>query len=255
MSTLGNKNSCIGTPFWMSPEVISRSLYNQKTDIWSLGITAIELAEGEPPYSGLKPVMAMFKIKSKPPRGLREEGPYSLEFRSFVEQCLMLDPNSRPLAKELLDHPFLKLSQGKRILSNLVNDVLPDIEEYRKERQAAICNPSLSDPERDRERKLATREEYEYNETGTVRVRKTIQKDEESEYSLPESNPGTMIFKEDPISPGTIVYHDNNSNQFGTTNEIDGEATHQPSEFQQYVKMYKQFNQKYETAQIEVFQF
>ena len=60
MTTFGNKESFIGTPFWMSPEVIAKNKYNSKTDIWSLGITAIELAEGEPPYSKLHPVRAMF---------------------------------------------------------------------------------------------------------------------------------------------------------------------------------------------------
>ena len=66
----GLKDTFIGTPFWMSPEVISRSKYNKKTDIWSLGITAIELAEGQPPYSHIHPVRAMFVIKNNPPKGL-----------------------------------------------------------------------------------------------------------------------------------------------------------------------------------------
>lgn len=61
-STFGYKDSVIGTPFWMSPEVISHSKYTTKTDIWSLGITAIELAEGQPPYSKFHPVLAMRKI-------------------------------------------------------------------------------------------------------------------------------------------------------------------------------------------------
>ena len=69
-NTLGYKDTVIGTPFWMSPEVISNSKYGPKTDIWSLGITAIELAEGEPPYSHIHPVRAMFAIKNNPPRGL-----------------------------------------------------------------------------------------------------------------------------------------------------------------------------------------
>jgi len=65
-STCGYKDSVIGTPFWMSPEVISNSKYGPKTDIWSLGITAIELAEGEPPYSHIHPMRVMFIIKNDP---------------------------------------------------------------------------------------------------------------------------------------------------------------------------------------------
>jgi len=67
MTSQGYKDTVIGTPFWMSPEVISNSRYGPKTDIWSLGITAIELAEGEPPYSHIHPVRAMFAIKNNPP--------------------------------------------------------------------------------------------------------------------------------------------------------------------------------------------
>jgi serine/threonine kinase 4 len=64
------KETHIGTPFWMSPEVISKHKYNQLTDIWSLGITAIELAEGEPPYSHIHPVRALWVIRKNPAKGL-----------------------------------------------------------------------------------------------------------------------------------------------------------------------------------------
>jgi serine/threonine kinase 4 len=68
----------------MSPEVINNSKYNFKADIWSLGITAIELAEGEPPYAHMHPYRAMFAIKSRPPQGLTEPQRWSTEFNLFV---------------------------------------------------------------------------------------------------------------------------------------------------------------------------
>jgi len=107
MTTFGNKESFIGTPFWMSPEVIGKNKYNSKTDIWSLGITAIELAEGEPPYSKLHPVRAMFLIRKKPPQGLSDSNSWSPEYNDFISKCLIVEPSIRPTAKELLNHPFI----------------------------------------------------------------------------------------------------------------------------------------------------
>ena len=70
METYSKKRTTAGTPHWMSPEVLLKSEYNKKTDIWSLGITAIEMAEGDPPYSHIHPIRAMFVIKNDPPTGL-----------------------------------------------------------------------------------------------------------------------------------------------------------------------------------------
>jgi serine/threonine kinase 4 len=77
MHTLADKDTLIGSPFWMSPEVLSKNKYNCKTDIWSLGITAIELAEGEPPYSHIHPIRAMFAIQNNPPRSPSEPDKWS----------------------------------------------------------------------------------------------------------------------------------------------------------------------------------
>ncbi|KRX04396.1 Protein kinase-like domain [Pseudocohnilembus persalinus] len=127
------KDTVIGTPFWMSPEILSNNKYNNKTDIWSLGITAIELAEGEPPFSHLHPYRAMFIIKNKPAKGLTEREKWGKQYNDFVEQCLQMDPEVRPSAEDLLQHPFITQVQNKSkgILSELVYNSIDQIERYR----------------------------------------------------------------------------------------------------------------------------
>ena len=125
-----------GSPYWMSPQVASSTKYDYKTDIWSLGITCIELLEGEPPFSDMKPNNVMERISKKPPTpceiiDLNEHTP---EFQNFVEHCLEKDPNKRFSAKELINHEFIrKFSKGRKYLKNLVKEYQADVEKFRVE--------------------------------------------------------------------------------------------------------------------------
>ena len=109
-----------GSPYWMAPEILKKEEYNQNIDIWALGITCIELAEYEPPYSKYSPEDVLKKIIKNPPKGLNEPEKWSYEFNDFVRKCLETDKNKRPFADELLRHDFITNLDKKNLNRNLI---------------------------------------------------------------------------------------------------------------------------------------
>uniref|UniRef100_H2Z8H0 non-specific serine/threonine protein kinase n=1 Tax=Ciona savignyi TaxID=51511 RepID=H2Z8H0_CIOSA len=116
--TIGRRNTFIGTPYWMAPEVIAceqnaSATYDYRSDIWSLGITAIEMAEGSPPLCDMHPMRALFLIPRNAPPRLREKR-WAPRFQSFVEQTLIKNYHQRSNTDSLLRHPFIKDQPNER---------------------------------------------------------------------------------------------------------------------------------------------
>ncbi|XP_057279742.1 myosin-IIIb isoform X1 [Pezoporus wallicus] len=117
-STRLRRNTSVGTPFWMAPEVIACEQqydysYDARCDVWSLGITAIELGDGDPPLFGMHPVKTLFKIPRNPPPTLLHPEKWCRGFNHFISQCLIKDFEKRPSVTHLLEHPFIKQVHGK----------------------------------------------------------------------------------------------------------------------------------------------
>lgn len=133
--TEARRMTMIGTPYWMAPEVLqakARNGYDEKADIWSLGITALELAKGVPPLADMHPMRVIFKIPFSNPPCLPDPECWSKDFTDFLAQSLRKESATRPSAGELLRHPFITNAGSKSVMLDVVNRVMLDMDQFRK---------------------------------------------------------------------------------------------------------------------------
>ncbi|XP_016410895.1 serine/threonine-protein kinase 10-like [Sinocyclocheilus rhinocerous] len=157
--TLQRRDSFIGTPYWMAPEVVmcetmKDAPYDYKADIWSLGITLIELAQIEPPHHELNPMRVLLKIAKSEPPTLEQPAKWSMEFKDFLKKALDRNPETRPTTAQLLEHPFVSSVKTNRPLRELVAEakaeVMEEIEDNHEEAEdedpADLSPAPIKDP-------------------------------------------------------------------------------------------------------------
>ncbi|XP_037096986.1 TRAF2 and NCK interacting kinase a isoform X14 [Syngnathus acus] len=149
--TVGRRNTFIGTPYWMAPEVIAcdenpDATYDFKSDLWSLGITAMEMAEGAPPLCDMHPMRALFLIPRNPAPRLKSKK-WSKKFQLFIESCLVKSHGQRPSTEQLLKHPFIRDLPNERQIRIQLKDHIDRTKKKRGERDETEYEYSGSEEE------------------------------------------------------------------------------------------------------------
>nr|XP_055164490.1 TRAF2 and NCK-interacting protein kinase isoform X3 [Nyctereutes procyonoides] len=149
--TVGRRNTFIGTPYWMAPEVIAcdenpDATYDFKSDLWSLGITAIEMAEGAPPLCDMHPMRALFLIPRNPAPRLKSKK-WSKKFQSFIESCLVKNHSQRPATEQLMKHPFIRDQPNERQVRIQLKDHIDRTKKKRGEKDETEYEYSGSEEE------------------------------------------------------------------------------------------------------------
>eukprot|EP00929_Paragymnodinium_shiwhaense_P000483 TRINITY_DN100721_c0_g1_i1.p1 TRINITY_DN100721_c0_g1~~TRINITY_DN100721_c0_g1_i1.p1 ORF type:complete len:518 (+),score=112.28 TRINITY_DN100721_c0_g1_i1:143-1696(+) len=172
-NTLARRVTQIGSPYWMAPEVIKGVAYNAKADLWSLGITCIELAECQPPYFHIPPTRAMFVISTKPPTTLQNPEQFSAEFRQVIQSCLCPDTSKRASAQCVLNSQFFSVNLPQNPAEALEASLGPRLSEAKAKRGsgAAPPIPQMTTPSASRGNSLKLRTASSNSLTGALSQR------------------------------------------------------------------------------------
>ncbi|KAL6439238.1 hypothetical protein ACFW04_003861 [Cataglyphis niger] len=151
--TIGRRNTFIGTPYWMAPEVIAcdenpDATYDNRSDLWSLGITALEMAESQPPLCDLHPMRALFLIPRNPPPRLKSKK-WAKKFHGFIETVLVKDYHQRPYTEQLLKHPFIRDQPTERQVRIQLKDHIDRCKKRKQEKERDDYRYSGSENEED----------------------------------------------------------------------------------------------------------
>ncbi|KAL9655049.1 hypothetical protein ABK040_008832 [Willaertia magna] len=210
-NTISKRRTVIGTPYWMAPEVIQETEYDGNADVWSLGITAIEMAEGKPPLHGIHPMRAIFMIPNRPPPTFANPDKWSDEFKDFVACCLMKDPSERPSSKQLLKHKFIQRAKSTKTLQELIekmNNIFQEaggrLNYFKKKAENEAGNETASSSDDETDSSDTDSEEDEYgtlvhnknlNQTTKVTKKKVESSSSEEDDSDDDSDDecGTMV--------------------------------------------------------------
>eukprot|EP00158_Paraphelidium_tribonemae_P005404 Partr_v1_DN27319_c2_g1_i3_m46011 putative serine threonine kinase len=183
--TVAKRNTVIGTPFWMAPEIIQEVGYGVEADIWSLGITCIEMAEGKPPLYNIHPMRAIFIIPTKPPPTLEGAANFSADFNGFIARCLTKNPANRPQASQLLNDPFIAKAPSNNVLMDKVLKASELIA------QGALQSPDGGEEDEGEDSALASKV-HAVDATGTIVSKNKTQQTFVSHRSNDDVSSGTM---------------------------------------------------------------
>ncbi|EFA84076.1 STE20 family protein kinase [Heterostelium album PN500] len=208
------KGSIAGTPYWMAPEILKQDAYSSKVDIWSLGITAIELAEGEPPLYDVNPMKAMFMVQRRAPPTLNDPKKWSKEFVSFLECCLVKEIDKRASPETLMEHPFIQSAKP---------DALKDL----------VATAIKNRKRKSKNQKPITEEEIDML-SGPITSSATVilDDDDDSSVTKPKNNEsGSIIYNNESSRFKPSMISNNNGNGNGKdSNESGSIIYHDPTD-------------------------